>query len=52
MHRLNTRKLSTTRDIEVFNGGDGMNVIARANRQAAQERWNVPQVRFGTYLDS
>ncbi|KAI0709773.1 hypothetical protein C8Q76DRAFT_798565 [Earliella scabrosa] len=41
---LNTRKLSTTRDIEVFNGGDGMNVIARANRQAAQERWNVPQV--------
>ncbi|KAI0788121.1 hypothetical protein C8Q74DRAFT_657464 [Fomes fomentarius] len=41
---LSSRKVSASRDIEVFGGGDGMNVIARANRQAAQEQWNVPQV--------
>ncbi|KAI0749961.1 hypothetical protein C8Q80DRAFT_656737 [Daedaleopsis nitida] len=40
---LNSRKLSSTFDIQVFEGGNGMNVISRAKREAAQERWNVPQ---------
>lgn len=44
--RLNSREFNVTRGIEVIDGMDvGMNIIARANRLAAQEQWNVPQVR-------
>ncbi|KAI0788115.1 hypothetical protein C8Q74DRAFT_1216585 [Fomes fomentarius] len=43
---LNSRKLSFSQDVKVY--GDeseqfGMNIIARANRYAVRERWNVPQ---------
>ncbi|KAH9933643.1 uncharacterized protein BXZ73DRAFT_101027 [Epithele typhae] len=44
---LNSRKLLYNRGVEFFedSGGRGMtNIIARANRLAEQERWNVPQV--------
>ena len=38
-----------SRGIEVFDGDShGMsNIIARANRLATQERWNVPQIPYG-----
>ena len=46
-HRsLNSRKLLVSRGIEIFDQGSplGTNIIARANRLATAERWNVPQV--------
>ena len=45
---LNSRKFNViTRGIEAIEGeAVGMNqIIARANRLAKQERWNVPEVR-------
>ncbi|TFK91583.1 hypothetical protein K466DRAFT_310372 [Polyporus arcularius HHB13444] len=42
---LNSRQLTVGSGIHITNGtsGYGMNIISRANRLAAQERWNVPQ---------
>ncbi|EIW57863.1 uncharacterized protein TRAVEDRAFT_21341 [Trametes versicolor FP-101664 SS1] len=43
--RLNSRKFSATRGIEIFDTATfGPNIIARANHIAAVERWNTPQV--------
>lgn len=54
--RLNSRQLTVSRGIHISNDalGYGMNIISRANRLAAHERWNVPQVRspLSTALDS
>ncbi|KAI0709746.1 hypothetical protein C8Q76DRAFT_739585 [Earliella scabrosa] len=42
---LNSRKLVISRDPDVFDAGTfGANIITRANRIAAAERWNVPQI--------
>ncbi|KAI0706766.1 hypothetical protein C8T65DRAFT_651914 [Cerioporus squamosus] len=41
---LNSRKLNVSRGIEVLDGEVSMNIFTRANRLAAQERWNVPQI--------
>ncbi|TBU39974.1 hypothetical protein BD309DRAFT_1021774 [Dichomitus squalens] len=41
---LNSRQLMVSQGVEIIDGNFGMNIIARANRLAAQERWNVPQV--------
>ncbi|KAI0742845.1 hypothetical protein C8Q80DRAFT_1190963 [Daedaleopsis nitida] len=42
---LNSRKLHAAQGIEIFNEGSstGLRTIARANRMAAIERWNVPE---------
>ncbi|KAI0694300.1 hypothetical protein C8T65DRAFT_56466 [Cerioporus squamosus] len=41
---LNSRKLLVSHGMEIFDAGSfGANIIARANRLAAAERWNVPQ---------
>ena len=43
--RLNSRKLLVSRGVDVFDAGTfGSGIITRANRIAAVERWNVPQV--------
>ncbi len=43
--RLNARQLTASQGVEIFGGINfGMNMIARANRLAVQERWNVPHV--------
>ncbi|KAM5544686.1 hypothetical protein V8D89_001584 [Ganoderma adspersum] len=41
---LNSRELTVSHGVKVFDGNFGMNAIARTNRLATQERWNVPQV--------
>ncbi|KAI0749984.1 hypothetical protein C8Q80DRAFT_659906 [Daedaleopsis nitida] len=42
---LNSRKMLITRGVHIFDAGSfGTNIIARANRLAAAETWNVPQV--------
>ncbi|RPD69245.1 hypothetical protein L226DRAFT_539922 [Lentinus tigrinus ALCF2SS1-7] len=42
---LNSRKLLVSRGIEIFDTGSpfGTGILARANRLATVERWNVPQ---------
>ena len=45
--RLNYRTVLTGKGIEVCDAGTyGLHLIARANRRAAAETWNVPQVRL------
>ena len=41
---LNSRELTVSHGVKVFDGNFGMNAIARTNHIATQERWNVPQV--------
>ncbi|KAI0706369.1 hypothetical protein C8Q76DRAFT_156677 [Earliella scabrosa] len=42
---LNSRKLFIARGINLFDSGTyGANILTRANRLAAVERWNVPQL--------
>ncbi|KAI0788183.1 hypothetical protein C8Q74DRAFT_1256335 [Fomes fomentarius] len=42
---LNTRKTSVSRNMDIFEAGSfTANIITRANRLAAAERWNVPQL--------
>lgn len=45
--RLNSRTVLAGKGIEVCDAGTyGLHLIARANRRAAAETWNVPQVRL------
>ena len=44
--RLNSRTVLAGKGVEVCDAGSyGLHLIARANRRAAAETWNVPQVR-------
>ncbi|KAI0709721.1 hypothetical protein C8Q76DRAFT_77097 [Earliella scabrosa] len=41
---LNSRQLNMSNGVTYEGSTFGMNIIARVNRLAAQERWNVPQI--------